>query len=167
VLRHARPVGVLGVALQFCPPLTTVVAGKPSAESFSWLPPRQLTASTMSPGATNQYGSMLCCSPSRFCWPSLLVCRFRNPHSEIRNPNSQIPWPYLLCHWAHQYDSMLALRLQSPIRSIEKSPGPRRFYLLLFNPFGHAASCESINTIKATAIIVKMIENTRRITVRT
>ncbi len=73
MLRHVRPVGVLGVALQFCPALTTVVAGKPSAEYFSWPPPRQLTASTMSPGATNLYGSMLCCSPPLLFWLYLLV----------------------------------------------------------------------------------------------
>ena len=42
---HAQSVGGLGVTPQFCPMLTTVGAGKPSAELFSWLPPRQLASS--------------------------------------------------------------------------------------------------------------------------
>ena len=51
---------------------------------------------TMSPGANNSYGSILCCSPSLSSGLYLLavgVCAV----------------------WAHKHDSMLALRLQLPL----------------------------------------------------
>jgi len=84
MLRHVLPGVVPGVAPRFCPVLTTVVAGKPSAESFDRLPPRQLAASGRVQALQNVMP--VCCCPAILilcCYCSCLAANDYNAPVQI------------------------------------------------------------------------------------